>query len=515
MTATLGSFAQRRRPSTPVLHELRLKERTLFGLLRRAAERFGARTYLSTDAGTYTYEDVLLHASTWAGRLAEANVGRGARVVAVLENSLDVVAAMYGTAYLGGIFVPLHPATRPKSLIEVIRQTQPSAIVINPNDPLITRAVDRATIPVLSPKTPNRALTLPDPPGVGSDLDPVMILYTSGSTGLPRGVVLTHDNVLFATEAINARLSYGSHDVVALTLPLSFDYGLYQLLLAADVGANVSLVPRRSSGPALPAFLDKSETTVLPIVPGQVSSLLKLFDRRPFALPHLRAITSTGAHLPAHHIRLLNEGLPDVSVYAMYGLTECKRACIRLPEEATEAPDSVGRALPATEVFIVDSAGALAAPGESGQIVVHGRNVAAGYWGAPSENALRFRGSDGLGRLLFTGDIGHVDESGFVYLHGREDGIVKHRGFRMSLYEVERAAYALDGVLEAVALYAHDSDQLSLHVRARKGCRRADVLDTLVDRLEPHKVPGVLKLVDDFPRLPTGKVDREKILHWR
>src|SRR5262249_52925010 len=155
--------------------------------------------------------------------------------------------------------------------------------------------------------------------------------------------------------------------------------------------------------------------------------------------------TNTAEHLPKAHITAIREYLPNAEVFVMYGLTECKRVSILLPDERHTKPDSVGRPLTGTEVFAVADDGRQLAPGEIGELVVRGPNVGLGYWRAGAETTTRFRPAPGGGRDLYTGDLGWVDEEGFVYLLGRRDHMLKHHGVRLSPLEVERAACSIRG----------------------------------------------------------------------
>ena len=208
-----------------------------------------------------------------------------------------------------------------------------------------------------------------EPKGVpfpGIDQDPAFLVFTSGSTGTPRGVILTHDNVRFVSAAIQARLQYQGEDRVAIFLPLSFDYGLYQLFYAALVGASVFIGRPEMAGPELPRILAAQEISVLPGVPTLFGGLIKMQRYRPVPLPKLRVITNTGDHLPQSYIASLRELFPLARVFPMYCLTECKRVSILLPEELEAKPESVGRPLDGTEVFAMDANGHRLPAGETG-----------------------------------------------------------------------------------------------------------------------------------------------------
>lgn len=337
--------------------------------------------------------------------------------------------------------------------------------------------------------------------------DTALVVYTSGSTGRRRGVVLSRSNVDFAVGAIQRRLGYRATDTIGIHVPLAFDYGLYQLFLARNVGARISIANGHLAGPHLLNQLAEGSTTVLPAVPSLLVALVRLLRRRSVALPALRMITSTGDHLPPPLVRELRELLPHVDVYPMYGLTECKRISILLPGEFDERPSSVGRPLDGTKVFAIDELGGIVQPGHIGQLVVIGPHVGHGYINAPTESANTFRDFEGA-RALFTGDWGCVDAEGFIYLEGRRDSLFKRRGLRMSGLEVESAALNVPGVEQAALV--RDGDYLTLFLRAPAGVVN-DVRNALEACLESYKLPDVVKALTEFPLTENGKTDRKRL----
>jgi acyl-coenzyme A synthetase/AMP-(fatty) acid ligase len=244
------------------------------------------------------------------------------------------------------------------------------------------------------------------------------------------------------------------------------------------------------------------------------AALIRLHKRRPFELPQLRALTNTGENLPLAAIDDLRKIQRELRVYLMFGLTECKRVSILLPEEYEAGKaGTVGRPLAGTEVFVVDAAGKRLGPGESGEIVVRGRHVAAGYWGAPGESARRFRrAGSGADVELFTGDRGRVDADGYLVFEGRLDELFKHRGHRISPLEIENEAREIRGILEAGVLQRGSDGTLHLFVTlGGAGMTGEDVRGALRRNLEPAKVPAFVHIVEEMPKGINGKVDRKAL----
>jgi acyl-coenzyme A synthetase/AMP-(fatty) acid ligase len=286
------------------------------------------------------------------------------------------------------------------------------------------------------------------------------------------------------------------------------------VFLAAQAGATLYVGTPEDVGPRLPAIMRQAEITVLPGVPTVYAALIALGRRQPLQLPVLRAITNTGERLPLTYIEQLRAMIPGLQVFPMYGLTECKRVSILLPSEFESKRESVGRALPGTEVYAIDADGARLAPGETGQLVVRGRHVALGYWQAAEETAQRFRKRAPEAPVeLFTGDTGFVDNEGFIFFGARNDDLLKHRGTRVSPLEIEVEACAISGVIEAAVVKRESDDTLHLFVTISDSSMNPEtILQQLNHNLEPAKIPEVVRVMPSLPKTINGKLDK-KALH--
>ena len=479
-------------------------------LLEQAGAREGARVWLR-GAVELTFAEALAAVDTFAARLRAAGAGPRDRVVLVAANHPEVVIAFLGALRAGAVPTILHESTRPRGLADVVAQTEPACLVLDPST---------AWLRDTCPQIPTLLLTAgahPDPDGgpAGSEVpvpdpvDPAFLVFTSGTTGSPRGVMVSHANVLFTTRAIQRRLGYRPEDVVGLFLPLSFDYGLYQVFLTLLSGAELYVAAPGQVPLGLVTALADHRVSVLPGVPQLTAALALMLDRDPSGLPALRAVTNTGERLPPGLRERLSALLPDVDVFAMYGLTECKRVSILLPGEDAEHPGSVGRPLDDTSVTILDPVGRPLPVGESGELAVTGQHVTMGYWRAPAETSQRFAGMPSGGRTLRTGDTCHLDRDGFLYFEGRLDEQRKRHGLRFSLLEVERVATCLPGVVAAAATQDGDSDELHLFVSVTtETVTVVEVMAALRDALEPHKVPDAIHVRAALPTTGHGKVDR-------
>jgi acyl-CoA synthetase (AMP-forming)/AMP-acid ligase II len=298
-------------------------------------------------------------------------------------------------------------------------------------------------------------------------------------------------------------------------LPLSFDYGLYQLLMIFSFGGRLVL-ERRFAYPAdILQRIEQERVTGLPGVPTLFAVRLEM-DLKAFDLSSLRYLTNTAASLPPAHILKLRDRFPQARLFSMYGLTETKRTLYLSPDELDRRPDSVGVAIPGTEVWLEDEGGRRLGPGEVGELVVRGRHVMRGYWGDEAATARRFRPGPLPGeRVCHTGDLFRRDEDGFYYFVARQDDIIKSRGEKVAPKEVENVLYRLDGVQQAAVIGVPDP-VLGQAIKAfvvvdGSGLTEADVLRHCRAHLEDFMVPRAVEFRDDLPKTSSGKIRRAEL----
>jgi acyl-CoA synthetase (AMP-forming)/AMP-acid ligase II len=489
----------------------------LHDLIDRAAARHADAEAVRTADGRLTHGELAAASRAAAAWLHEHGVRRGDRVVVVAPSDARVPVLVYAASRLGAPFALLHEQTRGRALAHVLEDAGPALLVTDDPDGRAAagergiRAVPLAEVPLTEVPLAEAAGADAELPGGRGPLpvDPVCLIYTSGTTAAPKAVVSTHQQALFAVRAIHSQLEYGPDDTVYCPLPLSFDYGLYQLFLGAVSGARVRLGRPAEAGPALLRNLEECGATVLASVPAVAETLARLLRRTPRHRLALRLLTNTGAAMPPEPLAELRAAIPALRVQLMFGLTECKRAAINPPDADLDHPGSCGRALPGTEVFAADANGDRLPPGEIGELVVRGPNVMSGYWRRPELTAQRFPRRDGLFPELRTGDHGWLDEEGYVHFVGRLDDIYKERGFRVSATEVEAAARRVPGVDLAAVLPPLDGRPAVLAVVT--GLPPATVLAAMRDEIEEFKVPRRCVVVDELPLTRNGKVDRKAL----
>lgn len=468
-----------------------------------------------------SYAALLDQARRLAWALRHRGVGRGDRVVIFAENGVEAVAAFWGGLLAGAVVVPVNPQTKTAKLRWLLDDCGAAALVADTRlAPVFASAVagSASLKTVLTPGNPTFDALLEaegegePPPRQGLDIDLAALVYTSGSRGEPKGVMLSHRNMLTAAASIGQYLGLTGDDTILCALPLAFDYGLYQMILSARCGARLVL----ERGVSLPSELMKriaaERVTVLPVVPTIAALLAQLRDPSAWDRSSVRTVTNTAAALPAKHIAMLRTLFPSARIFSMYGLTECKRCTYLPPEDLDRKPGSVGIAIPNTELWLIGEDGERLGPGRTGQLVIRGATVMQGYWNKPEETARKLHPGPLPGeRVLHTGDLCRLDEDGYLYFVGRMDDIIKSRGEKVAPVEVETALLAIPGVREAAVIGIPDpllGEAVKAFVVADDGARldEATLRRACADRLESHMVPQRVELVPALPRTDSGKI---------
>ncbi|CRM79607.1 acyl--CoA ligase [Pseudomonas fluorescens] len=476
----------------------------LSALLDTAVALAGDQPFIASGSATLTYREFNSAVLACTHRLSALGVRRGERVLIVNSAVMQTAILAFACARLQCVFVIVDPGARSATMNYIVEDCSPALVIGSAVADPHYREVN------VQPWGEKAWRDTRCTSSCAQD-DAVCILYTSGSTGRPKGVVINNGGLQFVLAAIQHRLGYREHDVVACYLPLSFDYGLYQLFLACQVRASVVLRSPAPTSALLVSAIKQDRITVLPLVPSLWEAMVYQLKRRAHACDGLalRIITSTGQALHTQLIDGMRTLLPHVELFPMYGLTECKRVSILLPEEYPSKKGSVGRPLAGTCVRVCDEQGVTLMPGEIGELVVTGDHVA-DYWaGAEVINDEVFRSVDGQ-RRLHTGDYGYMDTDGFIFLVGRRDMLIKRRAHRISLSEIESCLYDCPFITAAAVTWDADSDRLTAFVVVSPSTNKhaEHIHDYLADVLEPYKLPDHYLLLESFPLTANGKVNR-------
>jgi long-chain acyl-CoA synthetase len=513
--------------------------------LRRSARRVPEKDVIVCGRERWSYGKLDARSDRFAEAIVELGGRRQDRVIILTGNCPETVVSLYGTLKAGGVFVVLEVNTKAQRLSYILRNSGARIMVARIDqasvvrDALAERCTDVKIIwvgvneevngppgmpgiawdSVFSAMAGGDGRTLPPkpdrlPPCI--DIDLASLIYTSATTGDPKGVACTHHNMISAARSIIQYILNEQDDVILDALPLSFDYGLYQVIMAVMFGGTVVLEP---SFVFLHNVLNRAaeeKVTGFPIVPTMAAMLLKMRDLSRYDLSSLRYLTNTGAALPVQHIERLRQLLPRVTIFSMFGLTECKRVGYLDPSELDRRPGSVGKAMPNCETLIVDENGDEVGPGEVGELIVRGSNVMQGYWNDPDMTGSVYRpGPYPAWRWLYSGDYFRRDEEGFLYFLGRKDDMIKTRGERVSPKEVENVLCELEDVVEAAVIGMPD-DTLGQVVKAFVVSRTGKLDEKTIrrhcaDRLSPFLIPKHVEFVGVLPKTAHGKIDKRRL----
>lgn len=500
--------------------------------LRDSAGRFGDKVALVAGAKRLSFRDLDIASDRMAAGLANRGVAPGDRVVVFMENCWEAVVGIFAALKAGAVLSPVNPSTKADKLAYVLNNCRARAIITQ--DRLTATAstamaaapsvmlgvVSGGAEPAIRGGVRFDAVLAEEGRAVkaaGIDLDLAMLVYTSGSTGFPKGVMMTHQNVVAAATSIATYLESTADDVILNVLPISFDYGLYQVLMAARTGATLVLEKSFAFPQAIFERMRAERVTGLPLVPTMAAIILQMRDIEPGAFPQLRYITNTAAALPPTHVERLQRLFPAARLYSMYGLTECKRCTYLPPDELAHRPGSVGIAIPETQAYVVDETGKRVGPGIVGELVIRGAHVMKGYWEDPEATNRSLRpGPYPWEKVLHTGDLFRTDEEGYLYFVARKDDIIKTRGEKVSPKEVENVLYALPGIREAAVVGVPDPI-LGAAIKAvvcavpEAGLSARDVIRHCARNLEDFMVPKIVEFRDALPKTDTGKINRRHV----
>jgi acyl-CoA ligase (AMP-forming) (exosortase A-associated) len=505
----------------------------LHELVTRAAARAPEARALVVGKRVVSYGELDGLVSRVARGFLARGLERGARVAVYLPKTVETVAAMFGAAAAGCAFVPVNPVLKADQVAHILRDSGARV--------LVTSASRRAALgDALEGLTDLRHVILTDgegesswealingspgaPPGTPHrciDGDMVAIFYTSGSTGLPKGVVLSHRNMVAGATSVASYLGNTATDRILSLLPLSFDAGFSQLTTGFHAGACVVLLDYLLAGDVVRHVREQGITGITGVPP--LWSQLADASWPAGSTATVRYFATTGGVMPRPVLDKLRAAFPEASPYLMYGLTEAFRSTYLPPEEVDRRPDSIGKAIPNAEILVLRPDGTPCAPGEPGELVHRGALVSLGYWKNPAATAERFKplpGSLATGGqpefAVFSGDTVVRDEEGYLYFRGRRDEMIKSSGYRVSPTEVEDCVM-LSGLLAEVVAVGLPDERLGqavvLIAVARDGAGdETAVLNFAREKLPAYMVPRNVLWRDSLPRNPNGKFDRVRI----
>jgi amino acid adenylation domain-containing protein len=477
-----------------------------------------------------TYAELDRAANQLAQHLIGLGVRRGDRVALYLDKSADSIIAIYAVLKAGAAYVPLDPQA-PTSRLAYITTNAGVRVLLTGVEKVdavgelrehaqtITDAVV-LNDPQFRGELAARTARAPSVTAIEDDL--AYILYTSGSTGVPKGVMLSHRNCLAFVKWAVAEFGVTADDRLSSHAPLHFDLSTFDLYAAALAGAPVVLVPPQTSvfPSQVRTFIDEQGITVWYSVPSILTMLVLRGGLTTESCPGLRTILFAGEVFPTRYLRQLTELLPHVRFANLYGPTEtnvCTWHEVRPLGDGDETIP-IGRAIDGVDVYALNDAGQRAGVGEEGELYVRGPTVMQGYLGDRDKTAARLV-PDPLGDIIQqptyrTGDLVVLTEGGVYRFLGRRDEQIKSRGYRIELGDIETAIYSHPAVSECAVVAVPDelvTNRLLAYVSLREPLEAGALAGFCADRLPHYMVPERFEFADELPRTSTGKVDRRAL----
>lgn len=510
-------------------------QRLLHEGLFLSADKSPNKIAVIAEGHSYTYSEFVDAVVKLSNALTFRGFSKGNRCVIYMDNTWPCIVSIYAALLSGGIFVVVNPQTKKDKLEFILNDSSTSMLITDAHLYKIFSGVideveslkcvissgdiskiDSSAINAFDEVINESSNTCPEITSIATDLS--ALIYTSGSTGNPKGVMHTHSSMVFALNSLIEYLRLSREDRLLVVLPLAFDYGLYQLLMSVQLGA--TLVLERSFTYPAQIFkrMEETSVTVFPGVPTIFSMLLSMHKRKEISFPSVTRITNTAAALPPDYIESLKEIFPSALIYNMYGLTECKRVCYLEPELLQKKPSSVGKAIPGTEVFILDGQGNKVPPGEVGMLYVKGPHVMRGYWKQEKlSNEVLIETLLSGEKLLCTKDWFKMDADGDLYFQGRSDDIIKTRGEKVSPTEVENVIYGIKGVLEAVVIGVDDemfgeAIKCFVVIENDSDLSLRQIKKVCFEKLEKFMMPKYFDLLDELPKTNTGKISKRDLM---
>jgi len=506
-------------------------------MLESSARRNPSKEALVHGRERLTYGEVTRLTAGLASALQQAGLARGDRIGIYVEACVPQVISIFGVSQAGGVFVPINALLYPEQVAHIAKDCSMTGLITTPAKFAaladVLREIPSLKFVVLTsqgnePETSLSPLSFDrmcqtEPSAnlrdARTEKDLAAILYTSGSTGKPKGVMLSHANVIAGSTIVSTYLGITSSERILAVLPFSFDAGMNQLMTAFQQGGTLVLINFVFAREIVQLLL-KERITGLAGVPTLWSLLAQpnsTIQRQ--QLPDLRYITNTGGAMPQAVLRTLRQVLPTTKIFLMYGLTEAFRSTYLPPEELDRRPTSMGKAIPDTEILVINDQGQLCKPGEVGELVHRGPTVSLGYWARPEDTNRALRPNPLLPsemgdceKVCYSGDLVKMDDDGFLYFVGRRDTMIKSSGFRISPTEVEEALFS-SGILRGAAVIGIPDEALGQSIKAfvvpKDGApiKSEELVAHCTEKLPRYMVPKAVEVLEELPKTTSGKVD--------
>lgn len=480
-----------------------------------------------------SYSDLACEVDRLAGYLRAQGISPGDRVIVQLRKSIAEVAAMFAVSKVGAVVVNVNVQWTVEQLDYVARDSDAQLLIVEPKvaqalalqglPTSVSRVLVNGAVPCIGAFDSWDIASVSSPAEEVARLDTAlaMIIYTSGSTGMPKGVMLSHRNIVAGARSVARYLQLREDDRILSVLPYSFDYGLNQLTTMMLVGGTVIHQAVAMASEIIQA-MQRHDITALAAVPPLWSQIVRTLGLKQAKFPALRLVTNSGGKISLNILKQMPTAFPGVDVYLMYGLTESFRSTYLSPRKFEEKMGAIGRAIPGAEVYVIKHGQGIAGPGEQGELVHRGPLVSMGYWGKPEITNEKIRPCPELFALIgnepvvYSGDIVRIDADGDLWFVGRNDAMIKTSGFRVSPDEIEDLACRSGMIAEAIAFGVEDEDLgqvVHVAVTPLEGFEEAAFLKHCRLVMPSYMVPRSIHIWQNpMPRTASGKLARPDVL---
>ena len=484
--------------------------------LIHSAAAYGEKIAVVHGKERVPYSRLLTCAGQVAARLTEQDLTPGDRVAILTDEPVHYIASYFGILQAGGIIVGLNTQTSERSLNTVLSDCGASQVLISGrcrtygkyirSHPGVRALTDIETLLAdssyrLVPDNQFNRRTEPR--------DIAQIIYTSGTTGQPKGVMLSHANLVANTDSILEYMHLTDRDSVMAVLPFFYSYGSSVMLSHIAAGGKMVVNQSFLYPNVILQQMIEEQVTGLSGVPSTFAILLHRSAARDFSFPHLRYLTQAGAAMSPKLAGQLAEVFPGVDIYIMYGQTEAAPRLSYLPPEyLLKKPGSIGRAIPGVTLEVLREDGRAAGVGEVGEIVASGQNIMAGYWQRPGETKAVLRNGK-----LWTGDLAYADENGFLYIVSRKSDLIKCGSHRIAPKEIEEIIHESEAVHEVAVVGIEDEilgESIHAFVVLEPGhaASEKDIVRYCRKNLPAFKVPHKVIMLDELPKTSSGKIKK-------
>ena len=516
---------------------LLIPQRLLGEALLFSAKKNPSKTAIIAKGEEYSYALLKESAENLARHLINAGIDKGDRVAIYMDNSWQSIVSIYGATLAGAAFLVINPQTKADKFQYILNDCGAKILIsasvlknelsqaledtVAMREVIITGNVSQIKkYPHFELISFENAILNTNPATDFPNIIPndlAALIYTSGSTGFPKGVMMTHQSMVFTSWSLIQYLRLSEEDRIMLLLPLAFDYGLYQLIMAITIGGTLIVEQSFIFTASIYKNIEKYKPTVFPGVPTVYAMMIASNKETGVSFDCIEKVTNTAAALPAEFIPDLKKIFPNALIFKMYGLTECKRVCYLEPELIDVKPASVGKAIPGTEIFLLSPEGNPVPAGEPGILYIRGPHVMLGYWNKEELSREMLKpGKLPDEKVLCSNDWFKMDEEGFLYFQGRNDDIIKTRGEKVSPVEIENIIYKINGVKEVAVLGFPDlimGESIVVFITTHDNIQlnEREIQRECMTHLEPFMIPQKVIFLEEMPKSTNGKIDKKEL----